>query len=383
MKLVFYSLSLNHHQAPVADALYEMLGNDFCFVELSSGIDNKGDATNYSTRSYLIKAWQSQYNYKQAMEYALNAEVCVFSGVESLPFEINRLKQNRLSFDMGERLLKRGLINLASPRIIRMVASYYRYGWSNKSLYKLCCSAFAAEDLKALGMFKNKCFKWGYFTFVDRDCEPPTQTDGPYRIMWCGRFLTWKHPELAIELANKLKENGYKFDMDIFGGEFGVAKYDRPYPESELRKMIDSYNLRDVVNLRGQMPNHRIVEEMRNHDIFLFTSDKYEGWGAVANESMASGCALVSSDKIGSTDFLITHGKNGLKFKSKSIDSLTYAVKILLDNDNLLHEIQANAYKVMREQWNPQIAAVRLLQLIDVLQKGTETPFVEGPCSKA
>ena len=209
MKLVFYSLTLNHHQAPVADALYEILGNDYCFVELVYGIDNKGVVTDYNTRPYLLRAWQSQDNYKQAMEYARNAEVCVFSGVESLPFEIYRLKQNRLSFDMGERLLKRGLLNLASPRILKMVASYYRYGWHNKSLYKLCCSAFAAEDLKKLGMFRSKCYKWGYFTKVD---------DGNFdyikirkrhaSIMWCARLLTLKHPELAVELAHRLDQKG-------------------------------------------------------------------------------------------------------------------------------------------------------------------------------
>ena len=122
---------------------------------------------------------------------------------------------------------------------------------------------------------------------------------------------------------------------------------------------------------------------MRKHDIFLFTSNRLEGWGAVANESMASGCALVSSDKIGSTDYLIVHGKTGLKFNSESIDSLSLAVEKLLDNENLLHEIQANAYKSMREQWHPQVAATRLLQLIDEFQKGGDTPFAEGPCSKA
>lgn len=38
---------------------------------------------------------------------------------------------------------------------------------------------------------------------------------------------------------------------------------------------------------------------------------------------------------------------------------------------------------LMQELWNPRIAAERLLTLIDHLQKGKDTPFVEGPCSKA
>ena len=36
---------------------------------------------------------------------------------------------------------------------------------------------------------------------------------------------------------------------------------------------------------------------MEKADIFLFTSDRREGWGAVANEAMNSACALVVSGK--------------------------------------------------------------------------------------
>ena len=33
MKLVFYSLILNHHQVYVADEFYNILGDDYAFVE--------------------------------------------------------------------------------------------------------------------------------------------------------------------------------------------------------------------------------------------------------------------------------------------------------------------------------------------------------------
>ncbi len=384
MKLVFYSLSLNHHQAPVADAFYKQLGKDFCFVELATIADKKGSKTDYSGRPYLLKAWHSDIERELAMTYAKKAEVCIFSGVESLPFEIERLNRNLLSFDMGERILKRGLLNLASPRILRMVSAYFRYKWSKKPLYKLCCSSFASNDLNLLGMFKDKCFKWGYFTAVEEnDFETIRTQKKTASIMWCGRFVTWKHPEFAIELANMLKRKGYDFTMDIFGGEYGASKYERLFSESKLKKMISSYNLNGVVNLRGKIPNYRVVDEMRNHDIFLFTSDKREGWGAVANESMANGCVLVASDKIGSSGYLIDHGVSGLRFKNCSISSLTKeTVKVLDDEENMI-AIQKAAFNTMRELWNPHVAASRLLTLIKAINEGRNTPFISGPCSKA
>ena len=42
MKLVFYSLVLNHHQVYVADEFDRLLGDDYIFVETAKCLDNKG-----------------------------------------------------------------------------------------------------------------------------------------------------------------------------------------------------------------------------------------------------------------------------------------------------------------------------------------------------
>lgn len=36
-------------------------------------------------------------------------------------------------------------------------------------------------------------------------------------ILWCARFIDWKHPELAILLAQRLKDNKYNFHLDMIG----------------------------------------------------------------------------------------------------------------------------------------------------------------------
>ena len=87
MKLVFYSVVLNHHQAPVADEFYKLLGNKYCFVELINLGDRKGATEDYSKRPYLLRAWESSENYSRAMDLARTAECCVFAGNGALPFE--------------------------------------------------------------------------------------------------------------------------------------------------------------------------------------------------------------------------------------------------------------------------------------------------------
>lgn len=389
MQLVFYSLVLNHHQAPIADALYELLGDDYMFVETSNLSDAKGAKEDYSKRAYLLRAWESESAYTKAMALAQTAECCVFSGVQALPFQKERMRLRKLSFDMSERWLKRGLPNLFSPAILKMFLAYHLGGWRKKPLYKLCCSAFAAADQYKVGTYHKRCYKWGYFTRVEKiDVEtlPDVSTSNITPLMWCSRYLMLKHPELPILMARRLKNKGYRFMLDMYGsGEY----------EIQTRQLAKELDVEDVICFMGVKPNNELLNDMRKHSIFLFTSDKNEGWGAVANESMSNGCVLVASDGIGSSPYLISNGQTGMSFTSPkksssfghpdiaALDSLCSKVEFLLDNPCECKKIRQHSIALMQELWNPHIAAERLLTLIDHLQKGKDTPFVEGPCSKA
>lgn len=379
MKLVFYSVVLNHHQAPVADEFHKMLGNDYCFVELLNREGhNKGATEDYGQRPYLIKAWESPYSFDQAMKLARTAECCVFSGVDSLPFEKERMKLGLLSFDMGERWLKKGWKSLASPRLWQWMRAYYLGWWNNRPLYKLCMSAFAAGDHYKLGTFKDKAYKWGYFTQVNKlegiQELRKSESQVPTRIMWCARFIDWKHPELAIQLAEKLKNAGYDFQLDMYG--------DGPLRKG-IEERIECSELTQCVKCHGNVPNDQIHQALREHDIFLFTSDRGEGWGAVANEAMSEGCCLIGSDEIGAVPYLVKDGMNGLIFKSRNIESLFEKTVWAIEHPEERKRISTEAYKTMNEVWSPENAAKSLLTLIEDLHKGRETSIAEGPCSNA
>lgn len=389
MKIVFYSLILNHHQACLADELYKILGDDYAFVETAECHDQKGATEDYTNRPYLIRAWQSQDEWDKAMILAQESEVCVFGGYEALPFEKERMRLNLLSFDMGERMLKRGWLNLASPRILKMISAYHLGGWGKKPLYKLCCSSFAKEDQYKLLSFKNKCYKWGYFSHVPLNIETENKNETypdpltPVKIMWCARLLKLKHPELVVEMAQILKKRGYNFSVDIYGDEGNATSSEEVYPLKDLKELVENLDVSDVVTCHGSKPNNMIIEAMKSHDVFLFTSDNREGWGVVVNESMANGCAVISSDVIGSTAYLVIDGYNGFGFKNCNVNDLSEKVMWLLDNPIEREKMRQNAIKYMQETWSPRHAADSLLQLIDDLKNGRDSSILEGPCSKA
>lgn len=403
MKLVFYSVVLNHHQAPVADEFYKILGDEYCFVELINLGDNKGATEDYGKRPYLLRAWESQETHDKAMWLTRTAECCIFSGIDALPYEKERMRLGLLSFDMGERWLKHGYKSFASPRLLKWLWAYYTGGWKHKPIHKLCMSAFAASDHYKMGTFKNKAYKWGYFTSVARyenqnenfcgtggDVEVEASTDVSTSeitpLMWCSRFLKWKHSELPILMAERLKKKGYKIHLDMYGtGEC----------EKSAKKLAENLYLMDVVTFHEAVPNDQVHKAMRRAEIFLFTSDRYEGWGAVANESLSERCVLVASDDIGSSPYLIADGFNGFTFQSSkpscsfgnpdmaALDSLCEKVEWLLKHPTERKQMQQNAERLMQEIWSPTNAAKSLLKLIDDLQNGEQSSIQEGPCSKA
>lgn len=175
MIIVYVSNFLNHHQKLVADILYSTEGIDYTFVETIPMYNwlKEGGYTDYSREPYVLKAWENIENKQKTIDLVLAADVAIFSCPESLPYQVIRAKTGKLTFDVSERWLKRGWLNLASPRLLKYLWFYFTV-FKHKRVYKLCSSAFACDDHYKLHSFKNRCYKWGYFTKVDRNLDIET-----------------------------------------------------------------------------------------------------------------------------------------------------------------------------------------------------------------
>lgn len=376
MLFVFFCNFLNHHQVLVADELYCRLQGQFVYVSTMPAKAEllKGGQDYSSIRQYCIRAFDSKENDEKALDLAKNADVCIF-GADSLKYAIERAKYSKgLTFEVAERWLKRGVLNLCSPRLLRWLFTYH-FIFPDKNWYKLCANSYTSQDDEKLLAYKNKHYKWGYFVSPKLNNVVKHSEDNlSVRILWCARFLRLKHPELVICLAARLKKEGYKILIDMLGdGEI----------KEEMCAFADKLCVSDIVRFHGSVSNDDVNKKMAESDIFLFTSDKREGWGVVMNEAMNNECCVVASDAIGSTHFLVNDGETGVIFKSCNIESLYEKVKWLLDNPEERIRIAKQGYKSITEIWSPHNAVKNLLALIDDLKNGKETPITVGPCSKA
>lgn len=377
MTIAYVSNFLNHHQIPVAEKLYEITQGNYYFVEQTPMPESfrKAGYPTFDNTPFLIQAWRSKKKAMDAKRLILEADVVIFGNLIDYILIRQRLNKGKLTFECGERWFKRGWINIFSPRLIREQI-YYHLFFRNKPLYRLNASAYAANDMMRLRSFKNKMFKWGYFTQVTPHEVNRTKAYGisKPRILWVARFLDWKHPETPVIMAKRLKDNGLNFELNMYGSG----------PEhSKITSMVRSYGLSNVVNLCGNKPNNEILQEMRLHDIFLFTSDRNEGWGAVVNEAMSCGCAVIASDAVGSVPFLINNGVNGLIYKSEDANDISNKVEKVLRDRNLCQKLGKNAMLTMQNAWSPDNAAISLLKLIEGINNGNSNVIPSGPCSPA
>ena len=122
---------------------------------------------------------------------------------------------------------------------------------------------------------------------------------------------------------------------------------------------------------------------MEKCHIHLFTSNFLEGWGAVVNEAMNSGCVEVANVEVGAAPFLINHGENGLVYKDGSYEDMEKQIKFLLDNPRKASGMALEAYETIASQWNAQEAAKRLLKFYEGWKDGRIELPKEGPFSPA
>lgn len=380
MTLAFVTNLVHHHQLPVADEFYKQLGDGFHYIATMPLTDVliRGGYDPNLDRNYIIRPYRSQQEMEGARRLIDECDVVIY-GAAPLEWVIKRKERNKVTFHYSERWFKESIWKNFTPWNLGRI--WYNYGrFRNNKVYMLCASAFTAQDVHWFGCFPHKCFKWGYFTSVDADykvqASDERETSGFVNMMWCARFLDWKHPELPILLAESLKKKGYRFQIDMYGGG---EQFDK------CKDLIVQSGVEEYVNLLGNLPNEKILKAMRKHEIFLFTSDRNEGWGAVLNEAMSNGCAAVASHEIGSAPFLIKDKENGLLFISKDLNSLEEKVIFLLGNPDQCKAIRTEAVNTMQNKWSPTIAAKAFLKLTEcILADGLEKYDVnEGPASWA
>ena len=350
MKLTIVSNYINHHQIPMSNELYQKLGAAFAFIQTSPMEEDRVKmGWGEEVRSRYIKP---------------------------------RLNAGKIVIRASERLYREGQWKSISPRGRKKKYEDHTQ-YADAPVYLLCHGAYVASDFELVHAYPDKKYVWGYFPelhtyelnhlfFRKQHFDPDGKPE--LRILWAGRFLKLKHPEYAVRAAKYLAQQGISFHLDMVGG--GAL-------EEELKKQAADAHLEHHITFHGFQPPQNVRRFMEEANIFLFTSNYLEGWGAVLNEAMNSACAVVAGSGIGAVPFLVRHGQNGLVYRTGRFREFREQVRLLCQDGALQKRLGASAYETIVSTWNPKEAADRLYRFCEGLIAGSVLPEQEGPLSLA
>lgn len=374
MKITFVSNYINHHQIPVSNAFYEHLGEDYTFIQ-TEPMEEERIRMGWNPKevpAYVKYAYEEPVYCQQLV---LDSDVVIWGGLEDETMLKPRLAAGRPVIRYSERLYRTGQWKAISPR--GLVKKYHDHTQYRRSpVYLLCAGAFVASDFHIVRAYPDKMFQWGYFPECKHyDMNRLMQAKQKTEILWAGRFIDCKHPELAVELAEELRKKDLDFHLTMIGdGELWPV----------IKKSIEEKKLGDSITLTGSKTPSQVREAMEKAGIFLMTSDRNEGWGAVMNEAMNSGCAVVANRMEGAALYLIRQGENGYWYRKAQAKVLAEPVSRLLKDEKLQMQLGCNAYETITKLWNAETAAERLLGMCTEIAAGREPePWTSGPCSKA
>ncbi len=387
MNFVFVSNYYNHHQRPLSmalQALCEREGRPYTFVQTETRPTERlpmGGGDVLRNDAFVISYADDPQGCQRLID---EADAVMFGGTDDESYIQTRLKQKKPVWRYSERLYKTGRYRFVSPRgLRRKFLDHTRHDFGR--VYLLCSGAYVAGDYRLVAAYPFKKFQFGYFpahAVCDADqliaekymAEEAGQT---IELLWAARMIAWKHPERALLITEELLKDGIPVHLTMAGG--GPL-------EADMRALVTQKGLTRNVDFVGFRDPEMIRSMMRKSHVYLATSDREEGWGAVINEAMDSACLVVADRAMGAAPYLIRNGENGISYPVGRTDAAVSALRRLLKEPGYaeMRRMQKAAYETIGQLWNADVAAERLYACVTAELRGERMPeYKEGPMSRA
>ncbi len=338
MKFAIYTKSVSPHQLPLAHALVAKLKKGAFRYVCAESMSNERKALGWSEveAEWLIDEKKRQ---EEARHTLLNAEV-LMSGLRDFSLFQLRTERGYRTIYCSERWFKPklGMLRLLNPSYFKMAYRFVKLLRMHDQIYYFPMGIHAARDMARLcGLFAGdlKCLcrapklgfdkkpggriyvvgedvkiatrycldkmrMWGYYVEPSRNDALPVQeaADRPSvcRVLWVGRLLNWKRVDTIVR-AVSAHANLKRVDtslpsvvLDVYG--FGPE-------ETRLKKL--AARDQDVVNFHPPVSIAEVRKLMRHHDVYVLSSNAYEGWGAVLSEALEEGMKVIGTHEAGAS----------------------------------------------------------------------------------
>lgn len=168
----------------------------------------------------------------------------------------------------------------------------------------------------------------------------------PNTILFAGHVIKTKGVEELVEACGQIEN----VKLKIIGHATEEMK-DLLRQKASKCKGHDSW-----LELTGELPYEQVLYQMQRCDLFVLPTYT-EGFPNVILESMACGCAIVTTN-VGAIPEILTDdskGKYGIMVEPKNAEALASAIKTLQNDENLKKQCRENARRRVFERYSMPI----------------------------
>lgn len=184
-----------------------------------------------------------------------------------------------------------------------------------------------------------------------------------FTIIYCGRFIELKAPDLAVRIVNILvHERGFK---NIRLRMIGTGELLRT-----VENMIKEFGLQEHVSLLGSLSQENVVEEMNKAHLFLLPgiqekeTGRSEAQGLVIQEAQAMELPVVVSDA-GGMKYGLLDGVSGFVVKEGDIEGFADKIELLINNEQMRATMANAGRDFVVETFDTKILGDQLSKIYD------------------
>ena len=175
-------------------------------------------------------------------------------------------------------------------------------------------------------------------------------------ILYASKLSARKHPDKVLIAFRRVRELGIDATLMFAGtGEL----------DCELHRSVEEHGLGDVVRFAGFVNQSMLPRIFAASDIFVLPAEN-EPWGLIVNEAMCAGLPVVIADEVGCVPDLVRDGENGVLVKAGDAESLTSALRLLLQDEDKRRTMGRRCIEII-DQWSYERCRIGILAAIATL----------------
>ena len=210
-------------------------------------------------------------------------------------------------------LLKKYLLSKAGGYMSPgdLTDKYFRYyGDKEKPIYRFPFTSVSKKDIVSTVLKKEEKKR------LRKNLGMADTLADSYLVLSVGQIIPRKGYDILLNAAAKINKN---IQILIIGGK----------ATEELSNIINLRKLNNVYFMEC-IPHGHVCEYMKAADLFVLPT-RYDIWGLVINEAMASGLPVITTTRCVSGMELVENGKNGYVIEPENIEALSYTINVMAE----------------------------------------------------